>query len=197
MAGGVPCWARALEADTRNAMIRQSDAIRRKKRFLLFRSLLIFATCAVGVLQLRPASVVAVIIVVAVALLSNVYVLMMDPFSFYDSATESLFLVIDTFMIFTILLVSNAGQSYLLPFFIVLLMTATIENVVLLALASAGLALGSMLFGSTAGGLASSAFGRVVFLVTTGLYYWFIVLTERRKEEAHPVPLSPEAPAPE
>ena len=71
-----------------NRMIREAEALQRKQRFLLCRYVLIFVTGALGMLQ-STGSPIPILLLVALALLSNLYLGSVSPFSFFDATMQA------------------------------------------------------------------------------------------------------------
>src|SRR5262245_12378825 len=129
----------------RHSMIREAEALVRKQRFLLCRYLLILVTGALGLLQSQGTAMAPVMGLVALALVSNMYLGTVSPFSFFDASMQAPILVTDTAMVSAVLLVSRASQEFFLFFFFVLIMAAKIENLLALAVAALLIALASLL----------------------------------------------------
>ena len=159
-------------------MIRESEALVRKQRFLLCRYVLILVTGALGVLQVSssPAPILGL---VALALVSNLYLGSVSPFSFFDATMQAPILVTDTAMVSAVLLVSRASQEFFLFFFFALIMAAKIENLIVLGVCAGAIGLISLFAGDVNAGLMSPLLMRVPFLLATALFYGYVVLPER------------------
>ena len=120
-------------------------------------------------------------ILIGLAILSNIYLGSISPFSFFDANMQAPILVIDTALVSAVLLISRASQEFFLFFFFILIMAAKIENLVLLGVAAALIGFASLLFTDleAAGGLMSPLLMRVPFLESTALFYGYVVLPER------------------
>ncbi|MGD9763664.1 MAG: hypothetical protein AB7V27_08125 [Candidatus Binatia bacterium] len=160
-------------------MIREADAIARKQRFLLCRYALIFVTGAVGFLETEQSSPTPIALLVAMALMSNLYLGTVPPFTFFDAGMQAPILVTDTAMVSAVLLVSRASQEFFLFFFFILIMAAKIENLVLLGIGAALIGVLSVLFSGTDSGWLSPLLMRVPFLLAAALFYGYVVLPER------------------
>jgi hypothetical protein len=160
-------------------MIREGEALARKHRFLMCRYALILTTGALGVFQSEAASPMPIVALVALALVSNLYLGTVSPFSFFDATMQAPILVSDTAMISAVLLVSRASQEFFLFFFFVLIMAAKIENLFLLAIGAAGIGVVSLFFRDLDTGLLSPILMRVPFMLATALFYGYVVLPER------------------
>jgi hypothetical protein len=159
-------------------MIREAEALVRKQRFLMCRYALIFVTGTLGVLQ-SDGSPAPILILVALAMLSNMYLGTISPFSFFDATMQAPILVTDTAMVSAILLVSRASQEFFLFFFFVLIMAAKIENLIFLAVCAGAIGLISLLVQDVNTGMLSPILMRVPFLLATALFYGYVVLPER------------------
>lgn len=159
-------------------MIREAEALQRKQRFLLCRYALILVTGALGVLQ-STGSPAPILLLVALALVSNLYLGSVSPFSFFDATMQAPILVTDTAMVSAVLLVSRASQEFFLFFFFALLMAAKIENMIILAVSAGFIGVISLFAGDIDAGLMSPMLMRVPFLLATALFYGYVVLPER------------------
>jgi hypothetical protein len=160
-------------------MIREAEALLRKQRFLMCRYALIFATGAVGILQAGANGVIPIAGLVVLALVSNLYLGTVSPFSFFDATMQAPILVTDTAMVSAVLLVSRASQEFFLFFFFVLIMAAKIENLVLLGVSATLIGLVSVVFQNVEGGILNPILMRVPFMLATALFYGYVVLPER------------------
>jgi len=181
-------------------MIRESDALTRKQRFLLCRYALILVTGAVGFLESGTGSPVPVAILIGLSILSNIYLGSISPFSFFDANMQAPILVIDTALVSSVLLIARASQEFFLFFFFVLIMAAKIENLVLLGIGAALIGLTSLLFTDldAAGGFISPLLMRVPFHEATALFYGYVVLPERTGQMSglgHSLPNTPDRPS--
>jgi hypothetical protein len=159
-------------------MIREVDALQRKQRFLLCRYGLIFVTGAVGFIQTVDSSPAPIVVVVGLAIISNVYLSTVSPFSFFDAGMQAPILVMDTAMVSTILLLARASQEFFLFFFFVLIMAAKVENLVLLGAGAAMIGLASFLIDDPTASL-SPLLMRVPFMFAAAMFYGYVVLPER------------------
>lgn len=159
-------------------MIREAEALQRKQRFLLCRYVLILVTGALGVLQ-STGSPAPILLLVVLALVSNLYLGSVSPFSFFDATMQAPILVTDTAMVSAVLLVSRASQEFFLFFFFALLMAAKIENMIILGVSAAFIGVISLFAGDIEAGLMSPMLMRVPFLLATALFYGYVVLPER------------------
>jgi len=160
-------------------MIREADALVRKQRFLLCRYVLILVTGSLGVLQSNAASPMPIVSLVALALISNVYLGTVSPFSFFDATMQAPILVTDTAMVSAVLLVARASQEFFLFFFFVLIMAAKIENLIALLIGAFVIGIASLLLQDLSSGIASPVFMRIPFMLATALFYGYVVLPER------------------
>jgi hypothetical protein len=159
-------------------MIREAEALQRKQRFLLCRYVLILVTGALGMLQ-SSGSPAPILLLVALALLSNLYLGTISPFSFFDALMQAPILVTDTAMVSAVLLVSRASQEFFLFFFFAMIMAAKIENLTILAVCAGLIGVISLFAGDVNAGLMSPLLMRVPFLLATALFYGYVVLPER------------------
>lgn len=141
--------------------------------------MLILATGALGVFQSEGASPMPILALVGLALVSNLYLGTVSPFSFFDATMQAPILVSDTALISAVLLVSRASQEFFLFFFFVLIMAAKIENLIMLAIAAVGIGVISLFFRDVGTGLISPILMRVPFMLATALFYGYVVLPER------------------
>ena len=160
-------------------MIREAEAIVRKQRFLLCRYALIFVTGAVGFLETQGTSPVPIAILVAVAIMSNLFLGTVPPFNFFDATMQAPILITDTAMVSAVLLVSRANQEFYFFFFFVLIMAAKIDNLTLLAGGAALIGILSLLFTDTDAGWVSPLLMRIPFMLAAALFYGYVVLPER------------------
>ncbi|OFV89486.1 MAG: hypothetical protein A3J75_08145 [Acidobacteria bacterium RBG_16_68_9] len=160
-------------------MIREAEALLRKQRFLLCRYILILVTGALGVLQANSSSPMPIVALVLLALVSNLYLATVSPFSFFDATMQAPILVTDTAMVSAVLLVSRASQEFFLFFFFVLIMAAKIENLIVLLIGAFAIGIASLLLSDMSTGLASPVFMRIPFMLATALFYGYVVLPER------------------
>lgn len=159
-------------------MIREAEALQRKQRFLLCRYVLILVTGTLGMVQSTGSSS-PILLLVALALLSNLYLSTVSPFSFFDATMQAPILVTDTAMVSAVLLVSRASQEFFLFFFFALIMAAKIENLIVLGVSAALIGVISLFAGDVNAGLMSPILMRVPFLLATALFYGYVVLPER------------------
>ena len=162
-----------------NGMVREADALVRKRRFLLCRYVLILVTGALGILQTSTASPMPIVSLLVLALFSNLYLGTVSPFSFFDATMQAPILVTDTAMVSAVLLVARASQEFFLFFFFVLIMAAKIENLIALLIGAFLIGVASLLMQDLSSGIASPVFLRVPFMLATGLFYGYVVLPER------------------
>ncbi len=160
-------------------MIREADALARKQRFLLCRYGVVLVTGAVGFLEAGEGSPVPIAVLIGLAILSNIYLGSISPFSFFDANMQAPILVIDTAMVSAILLIARASQEFFLFFFFILIMAAKIENLVLLGVGALVIGFASLLFTNLDDGIMSPLLMRVPFLESTALFYGYVVLPER------------------
>lgn len=159
-------------------MIREAEAVQRKQRFLMCRYVLILVTGALGIMQ-STGSPAPILLLVALALLSNLYLGTVSPFSFFDAMMQAPILVTDTAMVSAVLLVSRASQEFFLFFFFAMIMAAKIENLIILGVSAVFIGLISLFSGDVDAGLMSPILMRVPFLLATALFYGYVVLPER------------------
>lgn len=163
-------------------ILRGPEAAARKTRFLLYRYAVIFSCGLLGYAEATESFQMGVIIMVMLGLVSNLYMHMLDPFSFFDNGTQSLVLVTDTILSFMILLVSGIDRTVAVCFFVVLMMASLINKLPVLTAVAAVLGVGTMMHaGVVGGGLSPAVFLRVPFLVSTAVYYGFVVLPEHER----------------
>jgi hypothetical protein len=164
-------------------MRRESEAIARKRTFLIVRYVLILATGALAfaetAAQQSPLPVAAL---VAVALISNLALSSASSFSFFDASVQAPILIADTSMVSVALLLSRADQEFFLFFFFVLIMAAKVENLVLLAVGAALIGLASFLISSPGPDWATPSLLRIPFLFASGIFFGYVVLPERTGE---------------
>lgn len=163
-------------------ILRGPEAAVRKTRFLLYRYVVIFSCGLLGYAESAESYEMGVIIMVMLGLVSNLYMHMLDPFSFFDNGTQSLILVTDTVLSFMILLVSGIDRTVAVCFFAVLMMASFINKLPVLTAVAAVLGVATMLHaGVVGGGLSPAVILRVPFLVSTAVYYGFVVLPEHER----------------
>jgi len=161
-------------------MIREAEAQARKQRFLLCRYALILVTGLVGYIEsAKQGSPVPITVLMGLAVVSNLYLGTVSPFSFFDATMQAPILVSDTAMISAVLMISRANQEFFLFFFFVLIMAAKIENLTILAIGAVTIGLTSLLFADLKEGWLSPVLMRVPFLLATSLFYGYVVLPER------------------
>jgi hypothetical protein len=162
------------------AMVREAEALARKHRFLLCRYALILVTGVIGYMQLSiTGSPVPITALVAIGVLSNLYLGTISPFNFFDANMQAPVLVADTAMVSAVLLVARASQEFFLFFFFILIMAAKIENLVLLGVGATLIAVMSLFFADLHAGWVSPIIMRVPFMLATALFYGYVVLPER------------------
>lgn len=161
---------------------RKADAQRRKKDFFLAQSLLVLAALTVGAIDSQKGSLDAIVAFGAVAFGLAVCTHMLDPFAFYDRLSQSIFVVIDTALVFAILLAAGVGRSVSIPFFLSLMAAALLEQGFLLASATVVLAALSVFLGQSPVFNPASAVARPVLMMATALFYWLVVTIERGDE---------------
>lgn len=162
-------------------MIREAEAQSRKQRFLLCRYALILVAGAIGFIETQDASPVPIALVIALAIISNIYLGTVSPFSFFDALMQAPILVADTAMVSSVLLLSRASQEFFLFFFFILIMAAKIENLILLGIAAVAIGFASLLF-EAPGTPISPLLMRIPFMLATSLFYGYVVLPERTGE---------------
>jgi hypothetical protein len=160
-------------------MIREAEAIVRKQRFLLCRYALIFVTGAVGFLETAGSSPVPIAVLVALAMISNLFLGTVPPFSFFDATMQAPILVTDTALISAVLLLARASQEFFLFFFFILIMAAKIDNLLALLIGAVLIGVTSLLFADLDAGWLSPLLMRIPFLFATALFYGYVVLPER------------------
>ena len=171
-------------------MHKESEAIARKRTFLLVRYVLILATGALAFAETAAqASPLPVAALVAVSLASNLLLGSASAFSFFDASVQAPILIADTSMVSVALLLSRAGQEFFLFFFFVLIMAAKVENLVLLAVCAALIGLASFLIASPAPDWATPSLMRIPFLFATGIFFGYVVLPERTGDMTPMLPL--------
>lgn len=163
-------------------MIREADALLRRKRFLLIRYALIFISGALGFIETRDVSPWPLSIVIGAAVASNLYLGTLSPFLFFDATMQAIILVADTALVSCILLLSRASQEFFFFFFFAMIMAAKIENLALLALAALPISLLTLFLPGSSEGFLSPALMRIPFLLATALFYGYVVLPERTGE---------------
>jgi len=169
-----------LLAQSPHVMIREAEAQARKQRFLLCRYALILVTGLVGYIEsAKQGSPVPITVLMGLAVVSNLYLGTVSPFSFFDATMQAPILVSDTAMISAVLMISRANQEFFLFFFFVLIMAAKIENLTILAIGAVTIGLTSLLFADLKEGWLSPVLMRVPFLLATSLFYGYVVLPER------------------
>ncbi len=162
----------------------ESEAIVRKRTFLLIRYVVILATGALALLQTAPQdSPIPVAALMMAAIVSNLFLGQSSPFIFFDAAVQAPVLVSDTVMISVALLLSRASQEFFLFFFFVLIMAAKLENIVGLAIGAGLIGVASFLVSDpTEAGWASPTLMRIPFLFAAGIFFGYVVLPERTGE---------------
>jgi hypothetical protein len=165
---------------------RKADAVLRKKDFILAHGHLILAALTVGVIDSQHDSLFAIIMLSIVAVGVTIYSVMLDAFAFYDRVAQSLFVVVDTALVFGILLVAGVGRSVSVPFFLTLMATAMLENPLLLSPAVLLIAVLSVFFAGDTVFDPASAIARPVLIMATALFYWYVVAIDREGEAAPP-----------
>ena len=173
---------------------RREEAVLRKRDFILCRYLLVLSAATVGIVDSYGYSMTAIVIIVSLELLSNVFAQVMDPMEFYGRLTQSIFIIIDTTAVFGILLVSGVNQSVSIPFFLMIIICALLERALLIAPVASVVVLGSIFFATTPVFDPASALARAVLLMATGLFYWFAVVPEREEAGKPKLPRGDEVP---
>jgi len=164
------------------SVVTEFDAVQRKRYFILLRLGLVLITGLLGYLATEGDLQAPLLVLLALALLSNLYLLTLSPFTFFDVTMQSTVLIADTALISGLLLLARAGQEFFLFFFFALLMVAYIENAVLLVAAAAFIGLLSLFLPDVKGGVFSPAFLRIPFLLATTIFYAYIVLPDRPQQ---------------
>jgi len=157
--------------------MRESEAIPRKRVLLLLRYVLILSTGAVGMLVGHDIPRVVVGLAVILALVSNLYLTAVSPIAFFHEYTQSVLLLVDTALVSGILLLASAQASSFLLFFLVMILSAYVENLVALALVTALVGFVAVSFFGVENGLI-----QVAFMVIAAVYYGYLILPERAGE---------------
>ncbi len=158
----------------------QTQAVSRKKNFLLTRYALILSTGTLAFAELgQDVSPLPIAVLITVAILSNLVLSSAPPLSFFDARTQAPVLVADTAMISVSLLLTRASQEFFLFFFFVLIMAAKLENLVTLGIGALLIGLASFLIADTSAGWASPVLMRIPFMFATGVFFGYVVLPER------------------
>jgi hypothetical protein len=165
---------------------RKADAVLRKKDFILAQSHLILAALTAGAIDSQHDSLFAMIMLSVLAVGLTVYTVVLDAFMFYDRLTQSLFVVIDTSLVFAILLAAGVGSSVSIPFFLTVMAAAMLENPLLLSPAVLLIAVLSVLFADDVVFDPASAVARPVLIMATALFYWYVVGSDREGEAEAP-----------
>jgi hypothetical protein len=161
-------------------LIRAAEAEKRKHLFLVCRYTLILATSGLILSEIaRDTSPVPVVLLVAVAIASNLALGQVEPFGFFDPWMQAPVIVSDTAMISMSLLLARASQESFLFFFFLLIMAAKLESLVTLGICAAAIGFASFLLGADQSGWASPTLMRVPFSFATGLFFGYVVLPER------------------
>ena len=160
-------------------MIREAEAIVRKQRFIMCRYGLILVTGAVGFLEAAQGSPIPIAVLVGLAILSNLFLSTVPPFSFFDATMQAPILITDTAMVSAVLLLARASQEFFLFFFFILIMAAKIENLTMLVIGAVLIGVTSLLFTNMDTGWLSPLLMRIPFLFATALFYGYVVLPER------------------
>jgi len=160
-------------------MIREAEAIVRKQRFILCRYGLILVTGAVGFLEAAQGSPIPIAGLIGLAIVSNLFLSTVPPFSFFDATMQAPILITDTAMVSAVLLLARASQEFFLFFFFILIMAAKIENLTMLVIGAVLIGVTSLLFTNMEGGWLSPLLMRIPFLLATALFYGYVVLPER------------------
>lgn len=161
-------------------MIRQSEAIARKKQFLLCRVALAVTTGLVGLGNPKGAFIVVVVLML-LSVLTSALSLLLDPFLFFNDGAQSMYVIADTATVFAILMAAEAGLSHFIPFFVVLGLTAKIENVFVLTGLAVVIASCSAFIAEEAWSGPASLPTRIPFIVSSAIFYWIVVLPERQR----------------
>jgi hypothetical protein len=160
-------------------MIREAEAIVRKQRFILCRYGLILVTGAVGFLEAAQGSPIPIAGLIGLAIVSNLFLSTVPPFSFFDATMQAPIHITDTAMVSAVLLLARASQEFFLFFFFILIMAAKIENLTMLVIGAVLIGVTSLLFTNMEGGWLSPLLMRIPFLLATALFYGYVVLPER------------------
>ena len=160
-------------------MIREAEAIVRKQRFIMCRCGLILVTGAVGFLEAAQGSPIPIAGLIGLAIVSNLFLSTVPPFSFFDATMQAPILITDTAMVSAVLLLARASQEFFLFFFFILIMAAKIENLTMLVIGAVLIGVTSLLFTNMEGGWLSPLLMRIPFLLATALFYGYVVLPER------------------
>lgn len=173
-------------------LIRASEAEKRKQLFLICRYTLILATSALIMSEIaKDASPLPVVLLVSLAIASNLALGRVEPFGFFDPWMQAPVIVSDTAMISISLLLSRASQESFLFFFFLLIMAAKLESLVTLGICAAAIGFASFLLGAEHSGWASPTLMRVPFSFATGLFFGYVVLPERSGQMYPFYPSSP------
>jgi hypothetical protein len=165
---------------------RKTDAALRKKDFILAQSHLILAALAVGFIDAKHEWLAAVVMLLVMAVGLTIYSVFLDVFMFYDRLTQSVFVVVDTSLVFAILLSAGVGRSVSIPFFLTVMAAAMLESPVLLSPVALVIAILSVFFADDVIFDPASAVARPVFIMATALFYWYVVGSDRGRDEASP-----------
>lgn len=165
--------------------IREAEARTHKWRCLLGRLALILLTGAIGLLEVNPAYVTGIAIVVGIAIVFTGYLLLINPFSFFNTMTQSTILLIDEVTVFTVLLLAGTGRELLVCFFLVIIIAALIDDLALTVALAAALAVAAMMYaGLEVGGVTVPVVLRVPMIVVAGLYFGYAVVPEMDEEHS-------------
>jgi hypothetical protein len=159
-------------------MIRASVAAARKQTFLMCRYALILSTGALVFREIAAdASLVLAALLVCTALASNVVMSRVPPLSFFDAGFQAPLLLADTAMISMAFLLTHAGPELFIFFFVLLIVVAKVENMMLIGICAALIGVASIVFPSDAPTLM-----RVPFMFAVGIFFGYVVLPERTGE---------------
>ena len=123
------------------------------------------------------ASLLLIVFFTLCALASNVVLSRLSARRFFDPSLQSVLLVADTALLSIMILFTQAGGQFFLLFFVVLAMSAKIDNLGMLALGGAGIGLASMFLPGSGDFL--PALMRVPFFFATALFFGYVVVPER------------------
>jgi hypothetical protein len=165
---------------------RKANADLRKRDFILAQSHLILAALTVGFVDSKSDWFAALVMLSVLAVGLTVYAIVLDAFMFYERLTQSVFVVVDTSLVFAILLSAGVGRSVSIPFFLTVMSAAMLESPLLLSPVALVIAILSVFFADDVIFDPASAVARPVLIMATALFYWYVVGSDRGVEPVRP-----------
>jgi len=168
----------------------KAAAVRRKKDFILAQTLLLLAALTVAIVDSEGQPFGPIIVFGLVAAALTAYTQTVDAFLFYEQTTQSLFVVVDTVLVFGILLAAGVGKSVTIPFFSTVIAVAVLKNGLFLGPAAALIAVLSVLSANDPIFDPASAVARPVLIMAAAVFYWHVVSSEPEEQRERSIEIS-------